>query len=333
MPVLSKGYEAYRGSIASGRSPLFAISSRAIRRNLRWWVWLLFAACLVIGSALWYVAVLLVYGGPAMIPSFGGKPPTPMVAMLEDPYFYPNLMDWQFLWAAILGTVVGAGEIAEDLRTGALAFYLGRPVTRRDYVLGKVLAVAATVLAVTLFPSLLLFAIHAMFEGSFRWLVDHARVPLAMIGTGVVQAVFVSCFVLGLSALAQRRRWATVTVAAVFLGLIITAQVVAVRVDQATWRELHQLEQRLENAESPDERKAIRTQMNEKYDALGSISTSAGLRCISPWACIAAAERDLFGNPLPSNFSGGRHWLVLAGISGALGTFLWRRVRAVEIVT
>ena len=44
----------------------------------------------------------------------------------------------------------GAGLIANDLRTGAILVYLSRPLTRRDYVLGKLGVLMALNLSVTL---------------------------------------------------------------------------------------------------------------------------------------------------------------------------------------
>jgi hypothetical protein len=89
----------------------------------------------------------------------------------------------------------------------------------------------------------------------------------------------------------------------------------------------------MHQAETPEEARAIRHKLAEGWDELGSISPSAGMRCISPWGSYCAATRDLFGRPVPSNFSGGRHWIVLAVLSVVLATCLLRRVRAVEVVT
>ena len=49
--------------------------------------------------------------------------------------------------------------MANDLRTGAILAYLSRPLTRRDYVLGKLLVPLLLNLAVTLVPGLLLYVI------------------------------------------------------------------------------------------------------------------------------------------------------------------------------
>ena len=48
---------------------------------------------------------------------------------------------------------------------------------------------------------------------------------------------------------------------------------------------------------------------------------------------LTACGRDLFGNPLPSNFPPGRHWALACGIPLLLLGVLGRRVRAVEVVS
>jgi hypothetical protein len=53
----------------------------------------------------------------------------------------------------------GAGLIASDLRTGAILVYLSRPLTRRDYVFGKLSALLLLGLFVTLLPGLLLYLV------------------------------------------------------------------------------------------------------------------------------------------------------------------------------
>jgi ABC-2 type transport system permease protein len=56
------------------------------------------------------------------------------------------LFSWQAMPAFFVAVIVGPSLIAADLANGALPLYLGRPVDRRDYVLGK-LAVLAILLS------------------------------------------------------------------------------------------------------------------------------------------------------------------------------------------
>jgi ABC-type transport system involved in multi-copper enzyme maturation permease subunit len=333
MPILEQGYEPYRGPMDRGTTRFLAIAGAAIRRNRRWYAWVLLLLSWMFGSGLEYFFVFLVYAVPAMGVQDGPGGEAFMQAFVNHPNFYTDLMASQVFWSLALATVVGAGEIAEDFRTGALTFYLGRPVTRLDYVLGKSTAVSVAVLAVSAVPTLVLFATQAMFEGSWSWLRDNARVPLAAAGMSLLVCMFASGFVLGISCLVRRRRWATVTVVAVLVGLTVVAAALAPVRGWTSDREKNAAAAALEKAKTREERKAALRRMSDALDPLGSGSDLAEWRALSPGSLLTACGRDLFGNPLPSNFPAGRHWALACGVPLLLLGVLGRRVRAVEVVS
>ncbi len=332
MPIIEQGYEPYRGPVRRGGGRFLPIAAAALRRNRRWYAWVLLLLGLVFGSAKEYFFVTLCYVPQAL---FGKtiEGAAFLSAMANHPNFYTDMMAAQTFWALVMAIVVGAGEIAEDLRTGALVFYMGRPLTRLDYVLGKCTAVAVAVFLVMLLPTLLLFVIQASFEGTGKWLWGHAGVPFAALGTALLVAFFASGFVLGISAVARRRRWATVATAAVLLGLWFTAAVVA---PPRAWTEGHeerQVHEAFESAKTDAEMAAARERLAISLDPLGSSSRMAQWRALSPMATLAACGRDLFGSPVPRNFPWKRHWVLALGVPLALLGVLWKRVRAVEVVT
>ena len=54
-----------------------------------------------------------------------------------DGRLFGEFLNQQIGFTLLLSIFGGAGLIANDLRTGAILVYLSRPLTRRDYVLGK----------------------------------------------------------------------------------------------------------------------------------------------------------------------------------------------------
>ena len=60
-----------------------------------------------------------------------------------DGAVFAQFLNWQILLGLLLTIFGGAGLIANDLRTGAILVYLSRPLTRRDYVLGKLCVLLA----------------------------------------------------------------------------------------------------------------------------------------------------------------------------------------------
>jgi hypothetical protein len=331
MPILARGYEAWTGKARPGGFRAWPIAWAALRRNLRWYTWCLYAVGLLAGSGAAGFIIFLAYGAISVIAA-DADPPAMIRVLVERPEFHLDiLMVLQFFWALALATLIGAGEIGEDLRSGAVVFYLGRPISRLDYCLGKVMAVSIPVLAVTLLPTTILFTIQCLFQGTMRWFLDHARVLPAAAGLSLVLCVFASGLVLGTSALVRRRRWASVGVAALFLIFVATAGAVAPPADWSD--EAERASSRLDDTDDPAEVARRMDQIRDRFDALSSPSRHAGWRFLSPNASLHAVGRDLMGLRVPSNFAGGRHWWFLLGIGGAGLLFVWRRVRAVEVVS
>ena len=67
-----------------------------------------------------------------------------------DGRLFGEFLNVQVIFTVFLSIFGGAGLIANDLRTGAILVYLSRPLTRRDYVLGKLGVLLALNLSVTL---------------------------------------------------------------------------------------------------------------------------------------------------------------------------------------
>jgi ABC-2 type transport system permease protein len=134
-----------------------------------------------------------------------------------DGRLFGQFLNQQIGFTVLLTVFGGAGLVANDLRTGAILVYLSRPLTRRDYVVGKLGVLLALNLSVTLAPGLLLYGIGlALAPGQFlEW-------ALAWIGPAVVVhslaiAVFVSLLGLAVSALSRSARVAGLG----FIGLIV----------------------------------------------------------------------------------------------------------------
>jgi ABC-type transport system involved in multi-copper enzyme maturation permease subunit len=127
----------------------------------------------------------------------------------------------QMLACAFLLAMVAAGLVAEDRRTGAMELYFSRPLRRRDYVLGKVLAAGLVPTATLVVPFVLLWIL------AVGMAPPHASTPLlglllpGLLGA-VVGAVVLTATILGLSAMGERGR----TVGVIYVvGLLILSSV------------------------------------------------------------------------------------------------------------
>lgn len=111
----------------------------------------------------------------------------------------------QFFFTAIAMAVIAAGFIAEDRRAGAFELYFARPLTRRDYIVGKLLGAGLIPTATLIAPFVLMWVIAVgiappVLRGELSWLLIPGL-------TGVIAASLVlTTTIVGLSALGERGR-------------------------------------------------------------------------------------------------------------------------------
>jgi ABC-2 type transport system permease protein len=135
---------------------------------------------------------------------------------------FGEFLNGQLGFAMLLSIFGGAGLVAGDLRTGAILVYLSRPLTRRDYVLGKLGVLTALNLAITLVPGLLLYlAAVALLPDRFLKL-DQAWIGPAVVAQSLLIALAISLLALAVSSLSRSARVAGVSLMALWVGLEIT---------------------------------------------------------------------------------------------------------------
>ena len=94
--------------------------------------------------------------------------------------FFLVFMYVQGGFAVFLAALTGPGLIAPDLANNALPLYFGRPLTRSDYALARLLVLFGMLSLITWVPGLLLFGMQTGMSG-FWWFRDHWT-----LGAGVV---------------------------------------------------------------------------------------------------------------------------------------------------
>jgi ABC-type transport system involved in multi-copper enzyme maturation permease subunit len=135
------------------------------------------------------------------------------------PAFFRNAFTLQAFPLVLVTVYAGSGLIANDLAANALPIYFSKPITRRDYVLGKLGIIAACTAAVYLMPVLLLFIFAAGVSPSLDFLGNNLWLLAPILGYGVLVVAVTSLFILALSALTRSSRIVGVT----FLALVISS--------------------------------------------------------------------------------------------------------------
>ncbi len=121
-----------------------------------------------------------------------------------DNTFFRTFLEVQGGFAFILTVIVAPPLISRDLSNNALPLYLCRPLSRTEYVLGKMVVIGFLLSLVTWIPGLLIFIFQASLSG-FGWLWVNLWMAGAIIFGSMAWIVLLSLIALAVSALLKWR--------------------------------------------------------------------------------------------------------------------------------
>ncbi len=88
------------------------------------------------------------------------------------PETFRDFLEQQNFFVFLIAVYVGSGLIAQDRKANALQIYLSKPLTRLDYIAGKMTILATFLLFVTWLPAMLLLLGQILLSGSFDFARD-----------------------------------------------------------------------------------------------------------------------------------------------------------------
>jgi ABC-2 type transport system permease protein len=121
-----------------------------------------------------------------------------------DATFFRTLVELQCGFAFILTVLVAPPLISRDLSNNALPLYLSRPLSRTEYVLGKMTVVVFLLSLVTWIPGLLIFFFQASLAG-LTWLWANLWMIWAIFFGCMVWIILLSLLALAVSSLVKWR--------------------------------------------------------------------------------------------------------------------------------
>jgi len=139
--------------------------------------------------------------------------------------FFLVFMNAQAATAVILAALAGPGLVAPDLANNSLPLYLSRPLSRFDYVLGRLLVLVGLLSPVTWIPGLLVFAMQSGMAG-WSWFTANWWLGTGLLVGFAAWIVLVSLVALAASAYIRWRIVAGALVLAFFFVLAGAAQIV-----------------------------------------------------------------------------------------------------------
>jgi ABC-2 type transport system permease protein len=221
MPIYEQTYRKYEARAGAPRVRFWPITREALRLVLAKRA---FIGLMVLAALPFVVRVVQVYV-VTRFPEAGRVLPV-------DGRLFGEFLNQQIGFTILISIFGGSGLIANDLRTGAILVYLSRPLTRRDYVLGKLGATLGLNLAVTLVPGLLLYAISLGLAPELFMKWSLAWIPPAIVAHSLLISLAVSLSTLAISALSRSARVAGLALAGLFVGLEIVRGVLGAITDR-----------------------------------------------------------------------------------------------------
>jgi ABC-2 type transport system permease protein len=226
MPIHDQGYRRYGGLKARTGTGWMVITRAGIRSQLAKRA---FLGLLLLSFLPFFARAIQIYLA-VNFPQTGD-----LLAVKPD--LFRQFLDQQQIWVFFITVYVGAGLIANDRRANALQIYLSKPLTRAEYIFGKLAILMAFLLLVTWVPALLLLIVQIAFAGNFSFLLKNLYLFPAITVFAFIQVTMVAAAMLALSSLSKSSRYVAILYAAVifFSQAIYGVLTVVTRSTQLSW--------------------------------------------------------------------------------------------------
>ena len=226
MPIHDQGYRRYGGLKARTGTGWMVITRAGIRSQLAKRA---FLGLLLLSFLPFFARAIQIYLA-VNFPQTGD-----LLAVKPD--LFRQFLDQQQIWVFFITVYVGAGLIANDRRANALQIYLSKPLTRAEYIFGKLAILMAFLLLVTWVPALLLLMVQIAFAGNFTFLLKNLYLFPAITVFAFIQVTMVAAAMLALSSLSKSSRYVAILYAAVifFSQAIYGVLTVVTRSTQLSW--------------------------------------------------------------------------------------------------
>jgi ABC-2 type transport system permease protein len=211
VPIHDQSYRRYGGARQPAQRAWLVIAKSGIRQFIRKrpMIGILFGSqiALMIRLAMFYVSESVTQAAALL-------GPTAKV--------FRDFLEQQNFFVFLIAVYVGSGLIAQDRKANALQIYLSKPLTRLDYIAGKLAILATFLLIVTWVPAMLLLVGQILLSGSFEFARTNIILFPAITLFSFLEVFIVCVAVLALSSLTTSTRY----VAVMFAGVMFFSDAV-----------------------------------------------------------------------------------------------------------
>jgi ABC-2 type transport system permease protein len=202
MPIHDQGYRRYGGDKARKGTGWMVIARAGIRTFVAKRV---FLGLLLVSWFPFFVRAVQIYAA-ANLPQAAFLAPTAET--------FRQFLDQQQTFVFFVTVYVGAGLIANDRRANALQIYLSKPLTRAEYIFGKLSILMVFLALVTWLPAIVLLVVQISFAGNFTFFRNNIFLFPAITVFSFIQVTMVASAMLALSSLSKSSR---------YVGILYTA--------------------------------------------------------------------------------------------------------------
>jgi len=206
MPIHDQGYRRYGGAKARTGSGWMVIARAGIRTFVSKRA---FLGLLLVSWLPFFVRAVQFYAAANLT----NIPQASLLAPSADTF--RQFLEQQQTFVFFVTVYVGAGLIANDRRANALQIYLSKPLTRAEYILGKLAILMTFLLLVTWLPAILLLIVQISFAGNFTFFTNNMYLFPAITLFAFLQVALASSTMLALSSLSKSSRYVAILYAAV----------------------------------------------------------------------------------------------------------------------
>ena len=203
MPIHDQGYRRYGGQKARAGTGWIVITRAGLRT---FFAKRAFLGLLLVAWFPFFVRAVQIYAA-ANLPQAQFLAPTAET--------FRQFLDQQQIFVFFITVYVGAGLIANDRRANALQIYLSKPLTRAEYIFGKLAILMLFLALVTWLPAIVLLIVQISFAGNFTFLKNNLFLFPAITVFSFVQVTMVAAAMLALSSLSNSSRYVGILYAAV----------------------------------------------------------------------------------------------------------------------
>jgi len=223
VPIHDQGYRHYSGQRAPHGSAWWVIARTHMMSALRY---------------RWFIVVLVIAWVPFLVRGvqiyFASTNAQVAQILATTPDTFREFLSQQRLFVFLV-IIMQSGLIADDRRTNALQLYLSKPLTRVEYILGKLMPPLAFVLGVTLLPALVLLILQIVFAGSLTFLSANLFLMPAIVLFSLVQGLVSAFAIVALSSLSKSRRFVAIMYAGIVFFTAAVYQVLRLITSSRRW--------------------------------------------------------------------------------------------------